>query len=147
MFLRVLLIALCLLTIGIASPSRGADGDIEGLLNDCSADKGSANFNYCIGFVTAALDFMRVNGFFIKEHHYDKDGFVSEWALCLEGQSLTVRAAIQVFKNWAQAHPERWIEQDYEGVATAFRDIWRCRVPEQTPGPNVPSLPVPKMPP
>jgi Rap1a immunity proteins len=144
MFLRAMSIALCLLTIGIVSRSRAAEGDIGNLLNECSDDQQAFGFTYCVAFVTAALDFMRVNGFMMRNLRDDKDGWLSAWGVCFEGQNTTVRAAIQVFMNWAQAHPERWSEPDYIGVAEAFRDHWQCRVPKPTPGF---SLPVPKLPP
>jgi hypothetical protein len=47
--------------------------------------------------------------------------------ICWNGQSVDYAAAVQVFKNWAQKHPEAWGLPRYAGVMWALKETWTCK--------------------
>jgi Rap1a immunity proteins len=46
--------------------------------------------------------------------------------ICWKGASVDYAAAVQVFKNWAEKHPEAWGLPRYAGVMWALKEIWPC---------------------
>jgi Rap1a immunity proteins len=47
--------------------------------------------------------------------------------ICWTGQTIEFSASVQVFKNWAQKHPEAWGVSRYAGVMWALKETWPCK--------------------
>ena len=47
--------------------------------------------------------------------------------ICFNGLSIDYAASVQVFKNWAEKHPEAWGLIRYAGVMWALKETWPCK--------------------
>jgi hypothetical protein len=90
---------------------------VQDLYAKCTATGGLYEQSYCAGFFTASLDTMIVLG---------TDVSTQAFGICPK-TTVTVGAAAQAFKNWAQKHPEAWGLQRYLGVSWALQETWPCK--------------------
>lgn len=90
---------------------------VQDLYAKCTATTGLYEKSYCAGFFTASLDTMIVLG---------TDVSTQAFGICPR-TTVTVGAAVQAFKNWAQKHPEAWSLQRYLGVSWALQEVWPCK--------------------
>lgn len=92
---------------------------IEALYRDCNAKESSPAWAFCAGYIAAQAESMIVLG---QAGESEKP-----FGICpAPGISVSGRAAIQAFKNWAEKHPERWGQVRHLGVAFALGDDWPC---------------------
>ena len=100
---------------------------IQTLLQDCNADAGSTDSFLCVGKVSGIGEMMGLNGLLIFQHRESYANFY-KFSICPGKPTPTIGAQLQVFKNWARIHPERWAEQDFVGVIVSLREAWPCRL-------------------
>ena len=114
--------------VGLFPFHAAAEDNVEKLLRECSA--GSADsplfeWFHCIGYITGIGDMMGLNGLLIAK--YDEGVInLNHLAFCPGKPAPTYGATLQVFKNWAQRHPERWGDKAFVGVIAALREAWPC---------------------
>lgn len=72
---------------------------------------------FCAGYINAAMDSMIVLG--------ADTSSARAFGICPK-VAVTAGAGAQVFKNWAQKHPEAWGLMRYVGVAWALKETWPC---------------------
>jgi Rap1a immunity proteins len=113
------------LAMALASTSLAADGTssdvdpamtVQALYTKCMSNA-ALDQMFCAGFFTAALDDATVMGASASTQAY---------GMCPK-TSVTVGAAAQAFKNWAQKHPEYWSQVRYLGVLLALQETWPCK--------------------
>jgi hypothetical protein len=101
----------------VAAPQAGdVARSVQALYAQCTATS-LYEQSYCAGFFTASLDTMIVLG---------TDVSAQAFGICPK-TTVTVGAAVQAFKNWAQKHPEAWSLQRYLGVTWALQEVWPCK--------------------
>src|SRR5579859_2770914 len=78
----------------------------------------------CISYVGATRDMLQLNGTILKSAKSSevKDA-LRPFALC---GSPTYGAAVKIFTNWANAHPEQWDKKQLFGVITALTEKFPC---------------------
>jgi hypothetical protein len=118
--------ALLLIASAILAPAASADDNVQKLLQECSADNPSYDLFYCLGRVGGIADMMGLNGIIMGKPE-ERSIDLLQVSTCTGKPPPSYGAKVQVFKNWAQNHPDRWADQDYVGVITALRQQWRCR--------------------
>lgn len=96
--------------------ARDPSMSVQALYAKCTATDRYEQM-YCAGFFTASLDTMIVLG---------TDVSSQALGICPK-TTVTVGAAVQAFKNWAQKHPEAWSLQRYLGVSWALQEVWSCK--------------------
>jgi hypothetical protein len=79
----------------------------------------------CTGYIGGVGDMMVVNAEALK--YLTPQAAKSMKALSVCSSDITYGAEVQVFKNWAQAHPEMWTQESAVGVMLALRGTWGCR--------------------
>jgi hypothetical protein len=98
------------------------DLNIQGLLADCRAEQGSADFAFCLGYVGGFSDLMVVNAIMATKAGVPKPPV----SMCVTNPGPTYGARIQAFVNWARQNPKTWSEQNFVGVAGAMAATWPC---------------------
>jgi hypothetical protein len=87
-----------------------ADDNVQQLLQACSADNPSYDLFYCAGRVGGIADVLVMNGLLIVNYN-DRSAGLQRLSICPGNPAPTHGAEVQIFKNWAQSHPERWGER------------------------------------
>ena len=125
MLTRLTAAAMAFASVSFAADTTGPDlaglqasdpsMSVQALYTKCTA---SDNYQqmFCAGFFTATVDNMMVLG---AEVSTQPLGICSKTA-------ITVGAAVQAFKNWAQKHPEAWGLTRFVGVTWAMQEVWPC---------------------
>jgi hypothetical protein len=111
---------------GFLSSSAAADSNIQTLLQECNANSTSYEGFHCVGYVCGIADMMGMNGALFMHSGEGLEGLFALSA-CYGKPEPTCGAKVQVFRNWAQKHPEKWNIQEYVGVALSLREVWPCR--------------------
>jgi len=113
--------------VAVACGSASSRGDsVQALFLRCNAEQGSPAWLYCLGEVGGMGEVMMANGVMISEFH-ERTEHLATFAYCAGKTTVNYGVRLQVFKNWAQGHPELWQEPEVVGVATALREAWPCR--------------------
>jgi Rap1a immunity proteins len=106
--MRVITLALWLtLGLGAVAPTP-AHADVasfqtvQGIFDQCN--KGDA---FCYGFVRGIFEVLALNGQTFDASSLKINGLP---AVCYTG-TVTAKAMIQAFRNWAEKHPEHWNRQ------------------------------------
>jgi hypothetical protein len=95
---------------------------VQSLLMKCSGRVGSLDSIFCVARVGGIADALGFNGYLVSHGAVGLEKF----ATYASKPVPTYGADIQVFKNWAEKHPERWGDTDMVGVATALQETWPC---------------------
>jgi hypothetical protein len=92
---------------------------IQRLYEECNGTK--VEQLYCTGYISATMESMMTIG-------ADESARTSarNFGICPK-VAVSGNASVQVFKNWAQKHPETWGLFRYLGVAVALRETWPCQ--------------------
>jgi hypothetical protein len=130
MWKSVLVIA-AMAAMASASPSLAADSgtsnlttlqateplkSIQSLYEECTAESSDHRL-YCLGFISATLDSMFLLG---------GSASTRTLGICVD-TPVTYGASVQVFKNWAQKHPEKWSIDRLYGVMWALQEAYPCK--------------------
>ena len=116
-----MLLAFSILAPGVA---RADDYSVQKFLEMCNEPDGSPDKSLYLGYVSGVSDVMYVNGLALRSLRPSSAAAIN---LSLCAKDITYGAALQAFKNWAQAHPENW-QMDHEaGVVIALRELWPCK--------------------
>jgi hypothetical protein len=99
--------------------AREPSTSIQSLYEQCTAADLSKHF-LCVGYVSGIVDTMTVVG-----ANDSSPSVARVFGMCPKA-SGTYGAAVQVFTNWAQQHPEAWGQTRYLGVAWALKQTWPC---------------------
>ncbi|ESY58314.1 hypothetical protein X745_04670 [Mesorhizobium sp. LNJC374B00] len=113
--------AIALIAAGLVpSHASAAQGGLttQELLNNCNASPGSSAVSLCIGYVSGVADTMMQ----VRGSDADLVGSCPS-----QNPTPTYGAYRQVFKNWAEKHPEKWGEPMFHGVRDALREMWPCQ--------------------
>jgi hypothetical protein len=97
---------------------------VGAMLENCVADRTSAAWGYCTGYVGAITDRMSSIGFQQRESG-TKPGLNE--AICPDADNDDFTVTIPLFVNWAQHHPEKQNLPAYVGVGVALEEKWPCR--------------------
>jgi hypothetical protein len=122
--------ALSVIVIGAAigqSPPHASASQfitVGAMLENCVADRTSAAWGYCTGYVGAITDRMSSTGFQQRESG-TKPG--PNEAICPDADNDDFTVTIPLFVNWAQHHPEKQSLPAYLGVGVALEEKWPCR--------------------
>jgi hypothetical protein len=90
---------------------------IQKLYEFCKSSDSDDHF-ICIGYVSGMMDTMTIIG---TRH----DASANTFGMCPK-TTVSYGAGIQVFKNWAEKHPETWGGFRSLGVFWAFKEMWPC---------------------
>jgi hypothetical protein len=114
------------LAIAAASAAFGQDlsslqaedpkSSIQNLYEACTGANSYLRL-YCIGYISATMESMRVLGTYSPAQ--------AAFGMCPK-VSVSYAAGVQAFQNWAQKHPETWSAPRYVGVALALKETWPC---------------------
>jgi hypothetical protein len=119
------LLAAAVLVSVTCKGKAGEPGDVQDFLQrDCSAPVGTTNYNFCVGFVAGVEGMMAIN------NSVDDEGQIPSFLkVCFASPEAapTSGAAVQVFINWATAHPNKWHYPAQAGVAEALATAWPCK--------------------
>ena len=97
-----------------AMQAKDPSTSIQSLYEACTgADMSMQAF--CYGYITAMMETLGEAGTRKAVH-----------GICWKKSSVTYAAGLQVFKNWAQKHPEAWGLPRYAGVMWALKETWPC---------------------
>ena len=107
--------------------ARGARADevsisIQKLIWECNGPPGSPAATFCSGYVAGVSETMTVNGEAVQQQSIAVKNIPT---LCGSNKA-TFKELVQVFKNWAQAHPENWSKPAIVGVMLALQGSWPC---------------------
>lgn len=123
------------LTLAITMPTSGMSqtsqsSDVEDLLQACAADPNDAatyadagktlNLGYCVGIIAGVKDITAANCWALRA------GEGGSKSLSADTLGVSRNAAIQAFKNWAEANPQQWNVYASLGVMTAMRETFPC---------------------
>jgi Rap1a immunity proteins len=89
---------------------------IQYLYEECTAE-GSGRQMFCNGFISATFDSMWLLG---------GSASTRTLGICVD-TPVTYGASVQVFKNWAQKHPEKWSIDRLYGVMWALQEAYPCK--------------------
>jgi hypothetical protein len=109
--------------------------NVQDLLRWCNS-KADFERDTCMGYIAGASDLMTMTGgatLAFNDTFKDQGktaGMLSVYSICPR-DPVTYGASIQVFKNWAEKHPEKWGQPAIFGVWVALTEIWSC-LPKQT---------------
>jgi hypothetical protein len=132
MWKSVLVTTLAIAGMALASPSLATDGgtvdlvalqakdpstSIQRLYEQCTGTN-VRELNFCTGYIIGVAETLAQNGL-----HKSTRG----QSVCWQGLSIDYAATVQVFKNWAQKHPEAWGLLRYGGVMWALKETWPCK--------------------
>ena len=117
-----ILLALLALAPGTAHANNYT---VQDLLQMCNSPEGSQDFVYCVGYIGGLGDTLAMNGATLPSLPQRDANLIRGISIC---GNISLEAAIQAFKNWAQAHPERWTEPAPPEVALALVQSWPCRL-------------------
>lgn len=120
------------LSFGIGARAEGADGaasagsqvftTVQELYNNCIASQLSyttvSSLSNCRGYIGGVVEMMMVIG-------AAPDAAQRIFGMCPK-DAVTQGAVTQVFKNWAEKHPEMWSKPRVLGVMTALQEAWPC---------------------
>ena len=122
--MRLEAIVLCALALGLSTASAQNTGEqnTQALYRMCRNEH-DPNFALCLGYISGISDIMGAMGDYNKQKHI-KD--LGSWSFCAQQPILSYGAIVQTFVNWAQAHPERWSENQMLGVIFALREKFPC---------------------
>ncbi len=115
--------AALILVCALATPAFGQD-NVQGLMMKCDNSNASDQQFYCYGRVTAVFEMMLLNGVTIAQHDHAVKTMLS---VCEVGHLPSYGAQVQAFINWAKKHPEKWNENDLDGIMTALQETWPCQ--------------------
>ena len=128
----VLVTTLAVASMALASTSLATDGgtvdlvalqakdpstSIQRLYEQCTGTN-VREMEFCTGYIIGVAETLGQNGL-----HKSTRG----QSVCWQGLSIDYAAAVQVFKNWAQKHPEAWGLPRYGGVMWALKETWPCK--------------------
>lgn len=100
-----------------ALQAKDPSTSIQSLYEQCTgADISKRNF--CTGYIVGVSETL-------SEVGLQKSARAS--GICFNGLSIDYAAAVQVFKNWAEKHPEAWGLPRYAGVMWALKETWPCK--------------------
>lgn len=106
--------------------SKAMADNIQQLLQECNNSDNEYDLLHCAGRVSGIVDMMGLNGSLLTQYG-DRLTPLRSFAVCSGKPVPSYGAYLQVFKNWAQSHPERWSDPDLTGVIRALRETWPCR--------------------
>jgi len=96
---------------------------VQGLYQFCNAAPSSKEALMCITYVSGVMDIMQTAGLVDKGQRRD----ATQQFLGICPQSFaSYGAGVQLFKNWAEKHPENWSMARAAGVAIALKEVWPC---------------------
>ena len=122
----------CALVIGVllSTPClAGPSVTVHTLLTNCRAQKTSAEWGYCVGYITGIGDEMADFG--LQRTPYG-DGTTPRprESLCPDQHRATnfdATVTVPLFVNWAEHHPEQLQFPASEGVSFALQTKWPCQ--------------------
>ncbi len=122
--MKRLCVGLVLAGMLVAGGARADDVSInvQKLLWLCNGPPGSPGAAFCGGYVAGVSEIMTVNGEAVQQQPTAGKNIMT---LCGSNKA-TFAELVQVFKNWAQAHPDDWTMPAVAGVARALNDKWSC---------------------
>jgi len=80
------------------------------LVRECSGPLGDLRANFCVGYVTGALDALSLDG-----------------TICLRSTGSTTLQAVGVLRKFLSDHPERWNESPGVLVSSVLKETFPCR--------------------
>jgi hypothetical protein len=98
-----------------ALQAKDPKASIQSLYNACTADDAHDQM-FCAGYISATMDTLSVLG---------AAESAKTFGMCPKVR-VSYGAAVQVFKNWAQNHPETWSFHRFLGVSWALKEAWPC---------------------
>ena len=101
-----------LATLRATEPARS----IQYLYEECTAESSGRQL-FCDGFISATFDSMWLLG---------GSASTRTLGICVD-TPVTYGASVQVFKNWAQKHPEKWSIDRLYGVMWALQEAYPCK--------------------
>jgi hypothetical protein len=103
--------------------------DVQELLDHCKTPDASRWAHYCFGVIEGVGEMMSVNGLMLKNLRGSEADAIARLAICPPSGTST-GARVQVFKNWAEKHPEEWSQPYLIGVADSLHEVWPCPLPK-----------------
>ncbi|WP_352560337.1 Rap1a/Tai family immunity protein [Mesorhizobium sp. M0025] len=87
-------------------------------MTNCDSTSSQSAQSLCLGYIAGVADTM------IQVHGSD----ASTVGSCpSEDPTPSYGAYLQIFKNWAPKHPEKWGEPMFAGVRDAIQEMWPCQ--------------------
>jgi Rap1a immunity proteins len=109
--------------LGLNNRAEAVDMDtVQALYGWCNDDREK---DICLGYISGVYDTMRLVGAASTTEFPGSIAVRNAMGLC-PNNSTTYGAAMQVFKNWAERHPEMWSESRGFGVMLALHEAWPC---------------------
>lgn len=120
-------------SFGMHERAEGADGTsssvsqdfttVQELYESCTASQHSYTtlslLSKCRGYINGVADMMVLFG-------TEGDATTRKYFGMCPKDIVTQGAVIQVFKNWAEKHPEMWGKPSLLGVMMALNEAWQC---------------------
>jgi hypothetical protein len=122
--MRIFLIAAALISTVVPGHANETVGEFVGFCNGNRGEAGQVVCRYFIGGVGRQMFF--TGGFSKKLRTRAERETINAVAACTE-VDVTDAAMVQVFKNWATAHPENWGMPAQVGINLALTQTWPCR--------------------
>ncbi|HXP73453.1 MAG TPA: Rap1a/Tai family immunity protein [Stellaceae bacterium] len=121
-------IAIALATAALPTAAQATGPNVKETLAQCSAKRGSPDWLSCAAYVAGVSDAMMTNAATIKTSGDPKlFDALAPFSMCVAGDIVpTYGDRLEVFKHWAETHPELWGEPTYSGVMSAMRETWHC---------------------
>ena len=125
--MRMLLAILLIVEVTFAVSSAQADAvRAETLLSTCYADKRSAQYGYCVGFIVGVAE--KMADFGLQRSTYG-DGTAPRplESICPDGApDYDASNLVPLFINWAANHPEEMNGLASFAVGNALQTKWPC---------------------
>jgi Rap1a immunity proteins len=122
-------VALCLFA-GLAHAQNSHPGTVQELVGFCDSPAGSARRTACQAYIGGVLDGLLSLAASAQLWPPPARSSMRKLGICGDGV-ITWGAAAHAFKNWANAHPEKWGWTWYAGVDTALHTTWPCQSGKQ----------------
>lgn len=111
----------------IATLSSAKANDTVGeFLRLCNGDRGDAGRVVCRYFTGGVGRQMFFTGAFAKKLRTYADQQTMNIVAACSDAAVTDSAMVQVFRNWATSHPERWGDPAQAGINFALAQTWQC---------------------
>ena len=95
---------------------------VQDLYDSCNMKRSPFLYAECYGYTDGIVNMMDMIGASRESSPVEKRKF----GACLPPSPITTEQLVQIFKNWAEKHPEQWSEQMGLGVLYAIRETWPC---------------------
>jgi hypothetical protein len=113
--------------LSVSLHSHAIADDIQKFLSECNNSRLASDLSYCIGRIGGVAGFMSYNGYLLTGT--DSEALRRTSSCPNTNPAPTYGADVQVFKNWAEKHPEFWSAPDILGIVASIREKWPCQKP------------------